>query len=517
LELMVGAKGARGYPVTTIRSFAGDADALCTLDPTDRDLGQVLGALENRELDAGGLSRLGDLLFRALLVGDITSLYRSNLNVARTQGKRLLICLRIKPPELAALPWEYMYDAQEETFLAISPQTILLRHVPLNVPSQLPPIRTPLRVLVLIASPRGAQSLNVEQEKAIVQEALAEQVRAEQVEISFLERATVAGISQMMRRFRPHVFHFVGHGQFGTAGASLLLEDQDGNGTLVDERVFREFFAGSVETRLVVLNACQTATVSSSQPLVGLAPRILQRQIPAVVAMQYPLLDRSALIFSREFYRSLALAYPIGVAVSEARKGIYMEMGAEELDWGSPVLFARTPDSVLWRVAGPENGSATGRLESTSDPIEDRRGSARTGEAVHGGSGVTIGGHAQVTIGGNFVAGNQTVISGSDVRVAGRDLGRGQIDSWKQLVAKLEKIGERLDQLAESAEIDKEEAILAGAQVQAAISNAGTPAPDPAKIAHRLKEAQQIIGTSTAGALVADLESAIEWVRQCST
>jgi hypothetical protein len=39
--------------------------------------------------------------------------------------------------------------------------------------------------------------------------------------------------------------------------------------------------------------------------------------------MQYPIL--AALIFSREFYRSLASGYPVDAAIAETRKGIFLK------------------------------------------------------------------------------------------------------------------------------------------------------------------------------------------------
>jgi formylglycine-generating enzyme required for sulfatase activity len=99
-----------------------------------------------------------------------------------------------------------------------------------------------------------------------------------------------------------------------------------------------------------VLNACQTATTSSTRPLAGLAPRLLQRNLSAVVAMQYPLPDRAATIFSREFYRGLALGYPLDAAMAEARKGIFLETGGGTPDWGIPVLFLRAGDGQLVQI-----------------------------------------------------------------------------------------------------------------------------------------------------------------------
>lgn len=134
----------------------------------------------------------------------------------------------------------------------------------------------------------------------------------------------------------------------------MVLEDETGRANPVDDRTFREFFTGCKETRLAVLNACQSAAVSSSQPLVGLAPRLLQRQLSAVVAMQHPMPNDASLIFTREFYRSLALGHPVDAAVSEARKGIFLEMGAGIPAWGTPVLFLRAKDGQLFRTQEAE-------------------------------------------------------------------------------------------------------------------------------------------------------------------
>ena len=217
-------------------------------------------------------------------------------------------------------------------------------------------VSLPLRVLVVIATPLDLPALDVAQEKAIIQEAVAEWQQQGKVELHFIETATVANINQTMRSFQPHVFHFVGHGTFEADNAAVVLVDDMGRALAVDERTFREFFAGSQSTRLAVLNACQTAAASSTQPLAGLAPRLLQRQLSAVVAMQYPISDGAALIFAREFYRSLALGYGVDAAISEARKGIFMEM-PDRSEWGTPVLFLRAKDGQLFAVEAPETAS----------------------------------------------------------------------------------------------------------------------------------------------------------------
>jgi ATP/maltotriose-dependent transcriptional regulator MalT len=142
----------------------------------------------------------------------------------------------------------------------------------------------------------------------------------------------------------------VGHGLFDADRALLILEDENKHAYPVDEQIFQAFFTGADDIRLAILNACQTATTSTTRPLMGLAPRLLQRQLAAVVAMQAPILDQTSLVFTREFYRSLVLGYPVDAAMAQARKGIFQEIGAHRPDWGIPVLFLRAADGQLFQV-----------------------------------------------------------------------------------------------------------------------------------------------------------------------
>ena len=76
--------------------------------------------------------------------------------------------------------------------------------------------------------------------------------------------------------------------------------------------------------------------------------------------MQYPIPQAAAFVFARDFYRSVALGYPLEAAVTEGRRGIYLESGGEG-DWAIPVLFLRAQDGTLFGLpqaepAGAANG-----------------------------------------------------------------------------------------------------------------------------------------------------------------
>ena len=58
--------------------------------------------------------------------------------------------------------------------------------------------------------------------------------------------------------------------------------------------------------------------------------------------------DATALLFAQEFYRSLALGYPVDTAMAEARRGIFLDIGSGRRDWATPVLFLRVADGQLF-------------------------------------------------------------------------------------------------------------------------------------------------------------------------
>ena|SRR5436853_3436973 len=57
------------------------------------------------------VQNFGRTLFDTLFVGGIRSLYTRSQREAFGQNKGLRLKLRIQSPKLAALPWEFLYDA----------------------------------------------------------------------------------------------------------------------------------------------------------------------------------------------------------------------------------------------------------------------------------------------------------------------------------------------------------------------------------------------------------------------
>ena len=116
-------------------------------------------------------------------------------------------------PELAGLPWEFLYDPRHNRFLALSRRTPLVRYLDLPDPPRPLDVEGPLRVLVMISSRAGSLALDVEQEWRLLTDALAEQQSAGRVIIERLD-ANMGMLRRRLRRGTFHVFHFIGHGFF---------------------------------------------------------------------------------------------------------------------------------------------------------------------------------------------------------------------------------------------------------------------------------------------------------------
>lgn len=57
-----------------------------------------------------------------------------------------------------------------------------------------------------------------------------------------------------------------------------------------------------------------------------------------------------------EFYAALVNGFPVDAAMAEARKAIYSR--PNDIEWGTPVLYTRAPDGVLFNVTGAERQAA---------------------------------------------------------------------------------------------------------------------------------------------------------------
>jgi len=100
--------------------------------------------------------------------------------------------LRLTAPGLAALPWETLFDP--DTGAHLCRKEPLVRHVRAPFTPDALAGSPPLRILGLVASPRGLSPLDVEAEQRRLSEALSPHVKAGWVELVWLTDASWVGL-----------------------------------------------------------------------------------------------------------------------------------------------------------------------------------------------------------------------------------------------------------------------------------------------------------------------------------
>jgi tetratricopeptide (TPR) repeat protein len=245
------------------------------------------------------------------------------------------------------IPWEYLHDGDE--FLALSGKAYLTRK-PIGL-GEVPGIKSPqpLRLLVVVSSPNRLPELNSEKEIGIIQEVLDNARRDGYLEIDYLEIATLSNLRSKIKHFQPHILHYTGHG--GKVPFSnetyLACEDDDGELKPIFGDDLSRIAADSESLQLVVLSGCMTAQTHNQDALRGIGTSLLKGNLPAVLAMQYSILDESGIELARKFYEELSQGSSVLESVNEVRLRLYELRGKDRADWGLPALYLRTPDIRL--------------------------------------------------------------------------------------------------------------------------------------------------------------------------
>ena len=211
-------------------------------------------------------------------------------------------------------------------------------------------IALPLRIIGVVSAPSDAEPIDVASEKAKLGQALAPLIQSGAVAIDWLETPTLRALQRQLRQADYHVLHYIGHGGYDhdADDGVVLFEDDLGRSRRITGVQLGTILQDEVSLRLAVLNACEGGRSSMEDPFSGVATSLIEREIPAVIGMQFEITDRSAIVFASEFYAALADGYPVDSAMAEARKAIYAD--ENDVEWATPVLFMRVQDGLLFEV-----------------------------------------------------------------------------------------------------------------------------------------------------------------------
>lgn len=331
-------------------SIAGQATADIPTKVPDL-IAASLDLINKRQTDADQLKLCGRTMYDWLFPKDIHTQLNLAEALAKHDNAKLRIRLQVEAQEIASLPLEFTYREIGSHFMAINPDTVLSRYLNLRMPPDYVRRREgPLHMLAIIADPIDQTRLPPSEWKTILEEALAIPLKAGDLVLHPVERATRREIRNALLEQKPDIIQFVGHGIYEDGKGHLALVDENTNKTwLVDDETFADLFLGhSDHLGLISLATCESAKSDDPQGFLGIAPKLVERNVPAVLAMQYKVYIKTAKIFLEDFYTSVAARKPIDWATQSARNAVRIELGVDNREFATPVLFMRAKDGNIF-------------------------------------------------------------------------------------------------------------------------------------------------------------------------
>lgn len=466
------------FQVEVLHSPVGEMNQPTVVAYEPARLTRWLNKLEFKGIQQPELIALGEALADLLLPNEPRQMLLRSL-AALPDGSGLRLRLVINEPELANLPWEYVYlyptsagEAIEKNldgFLVLDPRLSIVRHEALDAKPGAVGATQPLRLVVGLATPTDQAPLDLEKERRTIDDALAE---VNEIQHKVVDHMTVPAFEQAVQG--AHIFHFAGHGTFsqqasgaeGTRDLKLIsTQDEDGRRTLEGAGLLAfengegkthlfpadKVAQNLVSVRLAVLGACESGRRDNVNVWSGIAPALMRNGVPAVVAMQYEVYDKSAIAFSRRFYQAISVGLSLDEAVTQGRLAVLNLDAPFDLDFGVSVLYMRAPDGMIFASVTEDSALAEQRQQAqvTVKQLVDElhRGGKLTGIEV-----------AVMTGGEVVVRQRMKQVSGELIGVKADKLDGGSVN---------------IDQ-----EIDEVEGSLTGAKIGSLGSSSGGPNVD---------------------------------------
>jgi hypothetical protein len=313
------------------------------------------------ELEDGGIEEEEDLITlgkaladRLLPEGQMRDRVGEALRGTGPDGG-IRLRLLIREPRLAQIPWEYTYlpwhdHEGSSDFLVLDPKVSMVRHeaLPVQYPSVAPRDARRLRLVGVTANSPGYQPLDLQKERRVIERALKD-LPLDSAKIDYEPLLVDSSVEEVQAALLQgaDIFHFAGHGGFDQGAGFIVLPDEPGTRADILPADKLALLLRQAGVRVAMLGACESGRREGESPWAGVAPALVGRDVPAVVAMQYKVLDSSAIKFARAFYTAIAAGLSIDEAVSAGRLAVY-DPDDLAASWGIPALYMRAPDGVVF-------------------------------------------------------------------------------------------------------------------------------------------------------------------------
>jgi hypothetical protein len=278
---------------------------------------------------------------------------------------RLALSFPAEPPysRLAAIPWEYLHTPEQPgkrgVYLAYEPGVVLSRYIPMQAGVGTLATESTVKVLAVVSQPDDPRLGEVVAEPVLKTMQALDPAR---YRVTVSHNPTARELVEVLADERPHLVHFMGHGDFDPErGQGSLALSRSGGGTeWVDDRRLADLLRRSQPVpRVVVLHSCDGARTDFAASFAGLAPQLVRGGVQCVVAMQYAVTNETATEFSTGFYQELERGRPLDEAVQECRWRIGGQLREDPKLVGVPVVYLHSRDALLGPAAVPPSEGQT--------------------------------------------------------------------------------------------------------------------------------------------------------------
>lgn len=298
----------------------------------------------NATAEEPNLEKVGRYLFQLLSTGDVGVEWASQRNSHKNMKLRCV--LDIQDEELKLLPWELMalglgrfFAETEHPFVRGS----------IDWTEKVVPEIWPLRVLIVVGCEDDDASVKAPQEVESIEDVLRGQGKT--IYCKVLRRPDQETLRDFIRDYRPHIFHFIGHGQGAEGGQNAYLDFRSEPPWKCSAVGIAGIFNAAKWTpRLAFLNACHSSDLGGQAGTWHLVDGLQAAGVAAILGMQADVRGDAAAIIGRTLYASLARGESLDVALAAARENVNLNLGGEwtHRDWALPSLnLTVSPTHVL--------------------------------------------------------------------------------------------------------------------------------------------------------------------------
>ena len=293
-----------------------------------RLLAQLSGAGSPKRIQAAELNTFGDNLFQFLIRGDLAGLYGK---LPETHVSIKILC---NQAAIRGLPWEYIREPKRG---CPNNRRTIVRVIP-TVGPQLPAPRSRkdiARVLLVAADPIGLRGVDWQQIRDTLQREYGSHMGT--LKLDVIESADRNNLVMSLLNADFDIVHFSCHGDIYKGENRLILVNRKGGGPDYISAAELGRVLGGRGTRLVVLSACSTSQPGAVDDFASIAETLIAEGVPAVVANQAPVLNKTVAVFVGQIYRELLSSGNIDKAVTAGRVALSLAL-KDSPEWGIPTL-----------------------------------------------------------------------------------------------------------------------------------------------------------------------------------